>query len=372
VNTKKSAVGQKSSLETVRCQIDLTLQTRLDEVRDGFVASSSQRIVEEVTRATVRQGGRIRPLLCCCGYAACGGDGGPLDPRIILAASSLELLHTFAILHDDVMDGSSLRRGEPTVHRRLADEHRSSGLNGDSERYGISVAILAGDLALVISDFLLAQSGFSPELLTAASLPVTKMRLDAIAGQYLDLNHSGRGVTDPNLTARIARLKTGSYSVEGPLLVGATLAGASESAKRALEAFAGPLGEAFQLTDDLLGMFGDPEVTGKSADNDLRQGKPTSLMARALSLASPDMKENIHSVWGDPASSDEDLEILRKTVGESGAVKSMIRSINALVAEAMAAIKDPESHDLVAEPCAQIVKLAESIVARARQLGGSA
>lgn len=372
VNTKKSSAGQRPSLESVRSQIDLTLQTRLDEVRNDFVPSSSQRIVEEVTRATVRQGGRIRPLLCCCGYAACGGEGGPLDERIILAASSLELLHTFAILHDDVMDGSSMRRGEPTIYRRVTDEHRASGLPGDSERYGISVAILAGDLALVISDFLLAQSGFSPELLTAASVPVTKMRLDAIAGQYLDLNHSGRGVTDPNLTARIARLKTGSYSVEGPLLVGATLAGAPESAQRALEAFAGPLGEAFQLTDDLLGMFGDPAVTGKNADNDLRQGKPTSLMARALSLASPTMKERTLAVWGDPNSSDEGLEILRKMVYESGAVKSMIRSINALVAEAKAAIKDPESQGLAPGACAEMVKLAESIVVRARQLGRSA
>lgn len=369
MSTKKSSAGQKPSLESVRSRIDLTLQTRLDEVRNGFVASSSQRIVEEVTRATVRQGGRIRPLLCCCGYAACGGEGGPLDERIILAASSLELLHTFAILHDDVMDGSSMRRGEPTIYRRVTDEHRASGLPGDSERYGISVAILAGDLALVISDFLLAQSGFSPELLTDAAVPVTRMRLDAIAGQYLDLNHSGRGVNDPNLTALIARLKTGSYSVEGPLLVGATLAGAPESAKRALEAFARPLGEAFQLTDDLLGMFGDPQVTGKSADNDLRQGKPTSLMAQALSLVCSATKESLLAVWGNPDASDEDLEILRKVVYESGAVKSMIRSINLLVSEAKAAIRDPESHGLSAEPCRQMVKMAESIVARARGLG---
>ncbi|CAN5811507.1 polyprenyl synthetase family protein [soil metagenome] len=377
VNTKKSAVGQKSSLETVRSQIDLTLQTRLDEVRDGFVASSSQRIVEEVTRATVRQGGRIRPLLCCCGYAACGGDGGPMDERIILAASSLELLHTFAILHDDVMDGSSMRRGEATIHRRVSDEHRASGFpgdserHGDSERYGVSVAILAGDLALVISDSLLAQSGFSPDRLNDAAVPLTRMRLDAIAGQYLDLKHTGRGVTDPNLTARIARLKTGSYSVEGPLVMGATLAGACDNAKTALQAFARPLGEAFQLTDDLLGMFGDPAVTGKSADNDLRQGKPTSLMANAMSLASTAMKENILTAWGDPSSSDEDLEILRKTVYESGAVKSMIRSINVLVAEAKAALMDPQAHGLVPAPCAQMVELAESIVARARQLGRS-
>jgi geranylgeranyl diphosphate synthase, type I len=369
VSTKKSEAGQKSGLESIRNQIDLTLQTRLDEIRNTFVASSSQRIVEEVVRATVGQGGRIRPLLCCCGYAACNGEGGPMDPRIIAAASSLELLHTFAILHDDVMDGSPIRRGEQTTFRRVAEEHRAAGGTGDSERYGISVAILAGDLALVISDHLMAQSGFSPELLNDVSAPMAKLRLDAIAGQYLDLSHSGRGVTDPNLTARIARLKTGSYSVEGPLLVGATLAGASPAAKTALEAFARPLGEAFQLTDDLIGMFGDPAVTGKSADNDLRQGKPTSLMARTLSLVCAATRESILDVWGNPNASDEDLEIVRKVVYESGAVKSMIRSIDVLVSEAKAALQDPGSSGLVPQPCAQMVTLAESIVARARQLG---
>jgi geranylgeranyl diphosphate synthase type I len=352
--------------------IDSTLQTRLEEVRNGFVASSSQRIVEEVSRATLGQGGRIRPLLCCCGYAACNGDGGPADERIVLAASSLELLHTFAILHDDVMDASEIRRGEPTTFRRVADEHRQAGGTGDSERYGISVAILAGDLALVISDHLMAQSGFSPELLSDVSRPMGRLRMDAIAGQYLDLTHSGRGITDPNLTTRIARLKTGSYSVEGPLMVGATLAGAPEHSKRALEAFAEPLGEAFQLTDDLLGMFGDPALTGKSADNDLRQGKPTSLMARALSLVGPEVRESILAVWGDPHASGEDLEILRKIVLESGAVKSMIRSIDVLVSEAKAALEDPKSSGLAPGPCAEMVQLAGSIVARARRLGRSA
>lgn len=369
MNAKKSVAGQKSSLETVRSRIDLALQTRLDEVRAGFVVSSSQRIAEEVTRATIRQGGRIRPLLCCCGYAACGGAGGPLDKRIIQAAASLELLHTFAILHDDVMDGSSLRRGEPTVHRRLADEHRSSGVPGDSERHGISVAILAGDLALVISDYLMAQSGFSSDLLADAAVPITRMRLDAIAGQFLDLNHSGRGVADPNLTARIARLKTGSYSVEGPLLVGATLAGGGGAAIDALQRFARPLGEAFQLTDDLLGMFGDPQVTGKSAEADLRQGKPTSLMAQSLALVDTTTRQHILEVWGNPDASDEDLQILRKVVYESGAVRSTIRSINQLVSEAKAAIDDPPSVGLLPGPCTQMLKLAESIVARARELG---
>ncbi|HEX2179078.1 MAG TPA: polyprenyl synthetase family protein, partial [Actinomycetota bacterium] len=264
--------------------------------------------------------------------------------------------------------GSPTRRGEPSTFIRVAEEHRASGVNGDSERYGISVAVLAGDLALVISDLMFAESGFEPEALIRAAGPLSRMRLDAIAGQYLDLSLTGRGVTDPNITARIARLKTGSYSVEGPLLVGAALAGAPESSTAALQAFARPLGEAFQLTDDLMGMFGDPAETGKSVENDLRQGKPTSLMARALSLAPPHSRETVLSIWGNPDASQEDLELLRKTVDESGAVRSMVRSINRLVSEARAALKDPEEHGLAPAPCAWMVKMAESIVARARLL----
>ena len=366
MNAKKSAAGIKSGLEMVRSQIDLCLQARLDQIRSSFVASSSQAIVDEVARATLPSGGRIRPVLCCLGYAACRGEGGPLDPRIVAAASSLEMLHTFAILHDDVMDGSPTRRGEPSTFFRVAAERRASGLRGDPDRYGVSIAVLAGDLALVLSDDMIASSGFGPELLAEVAAPLTRMRLDAIAGQYLDLAHTGRAVTDPNLTTRIARLKTGSYSVEGPLLVGATLAGGSAGAKRALAAFAAPVGEAFQLTDDLLGMFGDPAETGKSAANDLRQGKPTSLMASALALATPDSRQAILSIWGDPDASDEDLEMLRKTVWESGAVRSTVRTINVLVERARAALGDPAAGDLEPAPCAQMAKLARSIVARAR------
>ncbi|HEX2052221.1 MAG TPA: polyprenyl synthetase family protein, partial [Actinomycetota bacterium] len=213
-------------METVRSRIDLHLQSTLDETRTRFAADHSQGIVDEVARAVTAGGSRIRPLLCCCGYAACNGEGGPLDERILRAASSIELLHTFAILHDDVMDGSPVRRGHPSTFVRVAEERRALGLKADADRYGLSVAVLAGDLALVLSDQLLADSGFAADRLAAAAAPVTRMRLDAIAGQYLDLTLSGRGVTDPNVTARIARLKTGSYSVEGPLLVGAALAGA--------------------------------------------------------------------------------------------------------------------------------------------------
>lgn len=320
-------------LATLRAEIDSSLAHCLDGLRLRFAVNGAQAIVEEVIRATLPKGGRIRPILCCLGYASVGGEGDATDGRILKAAASLELLHSFAIVHDDVMDGSPMRRGGPSIHRRLADERRAAG-GRDSELHGISLAILAGDLALVISDLLFAESGFAQDLLVQAYGPLSTMRLDAIAGQYLDLTHSGDASQDVELATRIARLKTGSYSVEGPLLVGATLGGGSEMAKEVLRAYARPLGEAFQLADDLIGLFGDPAVTGKDAENDIRRGKPTPLIARATAMAQHDDKRTIQRIWGSPASTEQDLELLRAAVRTSGGAAAEASEIERLVSEA--------------------------------------
>lgn len=368
VNAKKSPDGPVPSLETVRCAIDLELRAGLDEASERFSEHSARAIVDEVARATLPQGGRIRPLLCCCSYAACGGEGGMLDRRIVAAAASLELLHTFALLHDDVMDGALTRRGAPATHIRAAQEHRQADLAGDHDRYGTSVAILAGDLALVLSDLMLASSGFNPALLAQAAEPLGRMRLDAIAGQFLDLTHTGRGVTDAGLASRIARLKTAGYSVEGPLMIGATLAGGSGPARAALGEFARPLGEAFQIIDDLLGMFGDPAATGKSAENDLREGKPTLLMTRALAMASPQDRDAILSVWGQAPATAAALEELRLTVARTGALRAMIDRVDDLLSEARGALQNPQACGLEAEPVQLLIALTGFLRSRADRL----
>lgn len=351
-------------LATLRAEIDSTLAERLGGLRERFAATGSETIVDEVIRATLPKGGRLRPILCCLGYAAIRGEGEALDPRILRAAASLELLHSFALIHDDVMDGSPMRRGERSIHRRLADERGADG-GADAELHGISLAILAGDLALVISDLLFAESGFAQNLLVQAYQPLSEMRLDAIAGQYLDLTHSGTAVEEVELTTRIARLKTGSYSVEGPLLVGATLGGGSPAAKQALHAYAQPMGEAFQLADDLLGLFGDPAVTGKDAENDIRRGKPTPLIARAMMTARSEDLAVIRSIWGNPKSTEGDLILLRTAVEASGGAAAAASDVGRLIAQSTNALDHSGNGGLSQTVSLVLCELARKVAERA-------
>ncbi|MGQ0679588.1 MAG: polyprenyl synthetase family protein [Actinomycetota bacterium] len=349
-------------LGRLRSLIDSALAGCLASVRARYLSSASEAIVEVVERATMPKGGRIRPLLCCLGYAAAGGPGGATEPRLVRAAASLELLHSFALIHDDVMDGSPTRRGEPSIHRGLADERRRSG-RADADLHGISLAILAGDLALVLSDLLFRESGFPLQILDAAYEPLSRVRLDAIAGQYLDLTHSGPAGHDLDLAVRIARLKTGSYSVEGPLLVGAALGEGSPEACAALLGFARPLGEAFQLADDVAGLFGNPEHTGKDADNDTRRGKPTPLIARAVAMAGKTDREVIESIWGNPGAAGRQVE-LRKAVKRSGGLDATIAEIHRLVGNGLTALETGSQH-LIAEPSSLLADIASQVARRA-------
>lgn len=345
--------------------MDRALRDHLEKVRSQFETPRAVRIVDEVERVINAGGSRIRPLLCCCGYAAVRGAGGASDPRIIRAASSLELLHTFAILHDDVMDESPMRRGITSTHRRAAEEHRALGRARDSERHGVAMAVLAGDLALVMSDLMLAGSGFAPTRMLEVAAPLGRMRLDAIAGQYLDLTHSGEASSDEEVAALIAQLKTGSYSVRGPLLIGATLGAGSERAKAALAGYAEPLGRAFQYADDIMGLLADPSASGKDVENDLRQGRPTSLIARALVLAPPGGRETIRSIWGKPDATPDEISQLRLAVKQSGAVASLAGSIRMLTVEAKNSLAKPAESDLEPGACRLLASIAEGVSARA-------
>ncbi len=230
---------------------------RVDEVLDVFLASQREELagvdpeggllIDELRRVIAGGGKRLRPAFCYWGHRAAGAaDAAP----IVRAAAALELLHTFAIVHDDVMDDSPRRRGVPSSHVHLAEQHRRRGMVGDHERYGRSVAILAGDLAAVLADHLLVDSGFAPDALLPALERYDRMRTEMAVGQLLDLG--GAGHTDERTARRVASLKTGSYTVEGPLLIGVALAGGSPDVAACLSRYGRPLGQAFQLRDDIL------------------------------------------------------------------------------------------------------------------------
>jgi geranylgeranyl diphosphate synthase, type I len=293
----------------------------------------------EVLRSYVLSGGkRLRPAFCYWAFVGAGGATG--DPAVIDGGASLEMLHTAALVHDDVIDGSDRRHGAQTVHVRQASEHRAHRWRGDADRFGAGAAILLGDLALIYSGRLLAGA---PE---AAVSVFDEMCLEVNVGQYLDILGAAEGVGLPDEAAvararRICRYKTAKYTVERPLHLGAALASPASLADLAgpLSRFGLPLGEAFQLRDDLLGVFGDTEVTGKPVGDDLRQGKPTLLASLAAARARGAGGSLMAERFGAPDLSAEEVACLQGVIDETGARAQVEVAIASLVDAAMEALR---------------------------------
>jgi geranylgeranyl diphosphate synthase, type I len=260
--------GSTAELTLLRDRVDRVLEGFLRERRGDLAAiePGAAGAIDDVV-ALVRAGGkRLRPAFCYWGYRATGGAD---EEAIIRAAGAFELLHTMALIHDDVMDGSSIRRGEPATHVRRARESSAADA-GEADRVGRAIAILSGDLAAVLADQLLVDAGFPPERLVEAQRRYHRMRVAMAAGQYLDLRTEIGAPPSPASVpgaspGRAARLRGAAYTVEGPLVVGAALAGAAEGAVAALRAFGAPLGEAFQLLDDLRDGDAEPGATRRDA-----------------------------------------------------------------------------------------------------------
>ncbi|MFT2019159.1 polyprenyl synthetase family protein [Streptomyces sp. 796.1] len=231
-------------------------------------------LVDAVAQIVFSGGKRLRPAFCAAGYLAAGG--APLAPAVVDVAAALEALHTFALLHDDVMDASELRRNKPTAHVTHAELHRREGWRGEPRRYGEGVAVLAGDLALTYANRLAA--GAPPQVMEVWGELCTEL----MAGQYLDIRAAARFHPDPELARHIAVFKSGRYTISRPLALGALLAGAAADTLAAFEEYGLAVGEAFQFRDDLLDAFGDPGTTGKPGQLDLKQHKMTLLMSFAL------------------------------------------------------------------------------------------
>lgn len=299
----------------------------------------------QAIRTLVLSGGkRLRPAFCHWGFRAAGG--APDEPLVVDAGAAFELLHAFALIHDDVMDGSGLRRGVPTVHVEFAERHADAGWHGEPRRFGDGVAILAGDLASVLADELLADA-------PAEAIGVWNvLRLEVNIGQYLDVLGAAQGAVDLERARQIARYKSGKYTVERPLHLGAALAGGLDRLGPALSAYGEPLGEAFQLRDDLLGVFGDPAVTGKPVGDDLREGKPTPLLVVARERAEGADARALEKV-GTPLS-DNDVEAVREVFERTGAVRTIEAAIDELTAEAVAALGDQTIPDEIRPPLAQL------------------
>jgi geranylgeranyl diphosphate synthase type I len=308
------------------------------------LGDDAARLVREA-HAAVSGGKRLRAAFCYWGYRAVAAevpddpaDDTADDTALVRACASLELLHASALVHDDLMDASDTRRGRPATHRQLEREHRSAGWRGDPEQYGAAAAILLGDLLLSWSDELLRRCGLPITQVAPALEVFDRCRSEVIAGQFLDVSVQARGRADVDTAMTVLRYKSAKYSIERPLHIGAALAGASADTMAALSAFGLPLGEAFQLRDDLLGVFGDPETTGKPAGDDLVEGKRTVLVALALDAAAPADAAVLDRSLGSDLSAEQVAE-LRGIIDASGAHAQVEAVIEQLALHAVDALE---------------------------------
>ncbi|HEV7647201.1 MAG TPA: polyprenyl synthetase family protein [Actinophytocola sp.] len=307
------------------------------------LARTFAQAVDTMSDFALRGGKRLRPTFAWWGWRAAGGEpDGPRAHAVLHAISALELIQTCALVHDDIMDASELRRGRPTVHVRFTEAHRAGGWLGEPERFGTAAAILLGDLALAWADDMFESAPLEADVRAAARGPWQAMRAEMFAGQYLDVLAQAEGDESEERALGVARLKTAAYTVERPLHMGVALAGAGPGTVEAVKTFGTDIGVAFQLRDDLLGMFGDTEVTGKPAGDDLREGKRTLLMAIGLENATragrPADADVLRRALGDPDLRPQTLTRVRELLAELGAVDELERRIDRLTASALAAL----------------------------------
>ena len=297
--------------------------------------------VSDAARRFVLDGGkRLRPTFAYWGWRTVHTEDED-DSALITAAASLELLHACALVHDDVMDASATRRGRPAAHASFAELHRAEGWAGDPEVFGTSAAILLGDLLLSWADAMF--TGAVPG--GPGRRVFDEMRQLVMAGQYLDVLVQARAGYSVDEALRVIKFKTSKYTVEGPLHLGAAIAGAPPDVFEALTAYGLPLGEAFQLRDDVLGVFGDPSLTGKPTGGDLREGKHTLLTALAMQAADADQADALRAGLGDRGLDDGRVAELCKIILATGALDQVEQRITKRTAEARAALVDAPLSD---------------------------
>ncbi len=322
--------------DRVAARLDAVLTPELD--RWAALDPDLREPMAEIRRLVLSGGKRLRPAFCTWGYVAVGGDQ---QAEIVTdAGAAFELMHAFALFHDDVMDDADSRRGEATTHTVYSGRHAGNGWSGESRRFGEGMAILIGDLAFVYADQLLVDAN------RVAWRIWNELRIELNVGQVLDILGSVRGVRDVAQAERICRYKSGKYTIERPLHLGAALADPDrfDSIAPALSAYGLPLGDAFQMRDDVMGAFGDTAATGKPVGGDLREGKPTPLLARALSAASAAQGEVLTKV-GRSDLTDGDVADIQQTLVDTGALADLESTIVRLTGEAIEAIEAADIDD---------------------------
>ncbi|MFT4123485.1 MAG: polyprenyl synthetase family protein [Microbacteriaceae bacterium] len=371
--------GSTRLVDLVQTEIDGFLDQQAEHI--ATVASDLAPFVE-LARTLLAGGKRFRALFCYWGWEASRAAADPLDPApmlaadpslpaVVVAASALEVFHAAALVHDDIMDNSDTRRGAPAAHRAFERLHAQGGWVGDGAGFGRAGAILLGDLLLGWSAELLEHAlellG-EPDRARTARAEFALMRTEVSLGQYLDVLEEVSWLRreESELLARAQRVivyKSAKYSVEAPLALGGALGGGGPEQIRALRRFGLPLGIAYQLRDDLLGVFGDPSATGKPAGDDLREGKRTVLVALTRAALQPSARRIFDELLGDPTLGGEQIATMQRSIEGSGAVEKVERIITRQVGRAIESLADAP---LSESSKAQLAGLAESVSRRSR------
>ncbi|WP_329042793.1 polyprenyl synthetase family protein [Streptomyces sp. NBC_00178] len=338
-------------------------KVRVDDVLHRFVAGEADRFasidpalhpVAEQLEATVAQGKRLRAAFCYWGWRAVGQ---PDDDALVRAAASMELVHAAAVVHDDLIDESPLRHGRPTAHIALRGAVRGRRRTAAAAR---SLAMLVGDLLMELAGQLFTTSGLPAAYLGRARPLWSALARELIAGECLEILRTG---SDPDTrdSLKVIRYKTAKYTVEQPLLIGGVLAGAGERLREGYSAYGLPLGEAFQLRDDLLGVFGSPAHTGKACADDLRGHRPTALLAETWKAAGEDERRQLRSLLGRRDLDEEGVHTVRALMRRLDAPERVEEMIGVRIGQALAAL-----HELdVPRPAATaLTALAHSVTTR--------
>jgi geranylgeranyl diphosphate synthase, type I len=345
-----------SSTSELIARVDALLAQTLAEHQHRWSALQQDLhvIFEEIQALVLGGGKRLRPQFSHWGWVAAGGD--PAAPESTHIGAAIELLHAAALFHDDVIDDADTRRSRQSTHKNFSENHSINGWVGESRRYGEGSAILIGDITYVVSDSL------TDSLSSAARLIWHDLRLEMNIGQYLDVLGSARQTRDIAEADLICRMKSAKYTIERPLHLGAVAAdpGRGSVLMPMLSAYGLPLGDAFQMRDDILGAFGDTAITGKPVGGDFREGKPTPLLARACAVATGKQAEVLNMV-GAPELTDEDISKIQQVVIETGALQMMEDVISANHSKAIGALKKSE---MQGESFAALVHLADVVTQR--------
>lgn len=355
--------------------IDTRLTEFFQSKRSGVSRISSDLVpLVDYSQSLLSGGKRFRARFCYWGYRAIAGLNGESVPTsaqhpAFTLATALEVFHAAALVHDDIMDNSDTRRGEASAHRHFEAMHQAQGFAKDGLHYGESAALMVGDLLLAWSSELVTQALSEiadPSVIAAVRGEFHQMWNEVTMGQFLDIHEESCWPIVPNeqrfeRAMTVVTYKSAKYSMEAPLRLGAALAGGSADQREQLAAFGLPLGVAFQLRDDMLGVFGNPDETGKPSGDDLREGKRTVLIALAAATMSSGVRRVFEEMLGNPEVTDEQIAVMQSTLTESGAVDEVEKIIAESADRALAALDQAR---LDGEAVNELRRLATAVVSR--------